>query len=67
MRCPLCNCTTLTETHGYGHGIQELPGWRCADCGIKIVVTNPSYLPAGVWKAHPTCKRRAIAYGGETK
>ena len=63
MRCPFCKRMKLQDTHGYGEGLREIPGWRCGACGIKIVVTNPSYLPEEVRRQHPTCKRQAIADG----
>jgi hypothetical protein len=50
-----------------GEGIEAIPGWSCDHCGVKFVVTNPSYLPRKVWKKHPTCKKRAIAHAEKKK
>lgn len=59
--CPFCGGRVVTTSGVFG-GVDELPGWRCIPCNVKMVVTNPSALPVDVWGKHPTCKRRAIAH-----
>lgn len=67
LRCPFCVRLPLREINGMGEGIEAIPGWSCDHCGVKFVVTNPSYLPRKVWKKHPTCKKRAIAHAEKKK
>ena len=61
ITCPFCGGATQ-ETAGIFHGVEEIPGWRCLVCNVKLVVTNPSDLPITTWVKHPTCRRRAIAH-----
>jgi len=63
MDCPFCDAGPMMTKSGRGEGlISELPGWHCMKCNISLIVTNPSYLPPDIWKHHPSCQRRAIAW-----
>lgn len=48
MKCPFCNSDNLRITQP----VDKQPAYRCFKCNVRMVITNPSYLPPNVKKSY---------------